>query len=117
MTYDPTKSLGERLHISYRSALGHDDKSIFNQLPAGDQSFWEHAALNFVARLSDAPAQAGVNDLRPGLTQAVWTLRNAANVHEADAALSKKVAESGGHAFTARVLRSYANGLEMDANR
>lgn len=55
------------------------------------------------------------SSLKAGMTQAVWVLRNAANTHEAEAALSKKVVESEGHTFAARVLRSYANGLEMDA--
>lgn len=52
-----------------------------------------------------------------GMMQAVWTLRNAANTHEAEAKLSKKVVESEGHNFAARILRSYANGLEIDAER
>lgn len=52
--YDPTKSLGERLHASYREALGHldGDRSNFSKLPADDQAFWNRAAVNFVARLS-----------------------------------------------------------------
>ena len=53
-SYDPTKSLGERLHASYREALGHLDgeRSNFSRLPAEDQAFWDRAAVNFVARLS-----------------------------------------------------------------
>lgn len=54
---------------------------------------------------------------KSGMLQAVWTLRNAANTHEAEAALSKKVVESEGHNFAARILRSYANGLEIDAEK
>ena len=52
--YDATMSLGERLHASYREALGHQDgeRSNFPRLPAGDQAFWNRAAVNFVARLS-----------------------------------------------------------------
>lgn len=51
---DATKSLGERLHASYREALGHLDgeRSNFARLPAEDQAFWNRAAVNFVARLS-----------------------------------------------------------------
>lgn len=52
--YDATKSLGERLHASYREALGHLDgeRSNFARLPVEDQAFWNRAAVNFVARLS-----------------------------------------------------------------
>ena len=85
MTYDPTRSLGERLHISYRSALGHDGKSIFNQLPAGDQAFWERAAVNFVARLSDAPEPYDWSDAEDDIADAIddslgpdWTSRDGA---------------------------------------
>jgi hypothetical protein len=52
-----------------------------------------------------------------GLIQAAWTLRNAANTHEAEAAVGRKVAENEGNAFAARILRSYANGLIMDAEK
>lgn len=52
-----------------------------------------------------------------GVLQAVETLRHASGKHEAEAAASKKVVESEGNMFAARILRSYANGLEMDAER
>lgn len=52
--YDGAKSLGERLHASYREALGHldGDRSNFSRLPVEDQAFWNRAAVNFVTRLS-----------------------------------------------------------------
>lgn len=52
-----------------------------------------------------------------GLLQAVKTLRAASGQHEAQSAGNNKIAESEGHRFAARLLRSYANGLEMDAER
>lgn len=52
-----------------------------------------------------------------GITQAAWTLLNAANVHDADATIGKRIAEIEGNAFAARILRSYANGLIMDAEK
>lgn len=57
MTHDPTKSLGERLHAASREALGHIDgkHSNFPRLPPADQAYWNRAAVNFTARLSDAP--------------------------------------------------------------
>jgi hypothetical protein len=64
----------------------------------------------------DAAVMAAYS-LRAGMMQAVWTLRNAANTHEAEAALNKKAVESEGNSFAARILRSYANGLEMDAEK
>lgn len=52
-----------------------------------------------------------------GMVQAAWTLRNGANVHEAEATISKKVVESEGNNFAARILRSYVSGLIIDAER
>lgn len=51
-----------------------------------------------------------------GMLGAAQTLREAASRHEADAAATKNIAEAGGHALAASILRSYANGLEMMAD-
>jgi len=58
MSYDPTQPLGARLHYAYREAMGHLDRerSLYAKFPAEEQAFWDRAAVNFVARLSDAPA-------------------------------------------------------------
>lgn len=65
----------------------------------------------------DEGASRYVAGFAGGLLQAAWILRNAANNHEADALLSKSVTVSGGHLFAARVLRSYANGLDIEAGK
>lgn len=73
MTYDPTKSLGARLHAASREALGHTDRigiSNFSRLPPADQTYWERAAINFVSRLSDAPDLAAIGQARKAL--AAW---------------------------------------------
>lgn len=54
---------------------------------------------------------------KAGMLQAVQTLRIAAGQHCAEAADSRKVVESSGHLFAQRILASYANGLEMDAEK
>ena len=54
---------------------------------------------------------------KAGMIQAVWSLRNAALTHEAESVASKKVVESQANLMAARLLRSYANGLEMEADR
>lgn len=74
MTYDPTKSLGARLHAASRAALGHTDPigiSNFPRLPPADQTYWERTAVNFVARLSDAPTLTGGAEIRNALRVAL----------------------------------------------
>lgn len=58
MTHDPTKSLGERLLAASREAQGFApdvDASRFGKLDPTAQAYWNRAAVNFTARLSDAP--------------------------------------------------------------
>lgn len=61
MTYDPTKSLGERIQDALFAGFGTMPVPStyrvmpFADLPAEHQASWNRAAVNFVARLSDAP--------------------------------------------------------------
>ena len=88
MTYDPTQSLGARLHAASREALGHADPigiSNFPKLPPSDQTYWERAAVNFVARLSDAPEPYDWSDAEDDIADAIsdsldmdWSSRDGA---------------------------------------
>ncbi len=57
---------------------------------------------------------AGFKD---GLNEAAHTLRVAADNHDFDAEVSKKVLESQAHKLASALFRSWANGIEMNANR
>jgi hypothetical protein len=54
---------------------------------------------------------------RTGLMEAAHTLRTAAEEHRADSRASKKVLEAQAHELAAVLLGSWANGLEINANR
>ena len=61
MTHDPTKSLGERFQDALYAGFGTMPVPAayrvmpFGDLPAAHQVSWNRAAVNFSARLSDAP--------------------------------------------------------------
>lgn len=79
MPYDPTKSLGERFQDALFAGFGTMPVPAayrvmpFAELPAEHQASWNRAAVNFTARLSDAPAP--VDGLIP-----LSTIRNALRV-------------------------------------
>lgn len=52
-----------------------------------------------------------------GMHEAVKILRDAALLHEAENVASKKVVESEANLMAARILRSYANGIEIEADK
>lgn len=52
-----------------------------------------------------------------GLHQAAFILRSDASMAETSSILTKRVAHSSGDLFAAALLRSYANGLEMEADK
>ncbi|MDO8800084.1 hypothetical protein [Phenylobacterium sp.] len=101
-------------------------------LPGGKLDDATYEAIESALDRADAPCQApdgrwltlaervarlSAESFKSGMLKAMATLHYASAQHYADAVASKKVVESEGHTFAARILQSYANGLEMDAER
>lgn len=55
--------------------------------------------------------------LKAGMIKAMIVLHEASVRYYADAEANKKIAESEGQRFAARILQSFANGLEMEAEK
>lgn len=58
-----------------------------------------------------------LNGFCDGLNEAARTLREAARGHMEDGAASKKVLEAQAHQLAAALLASWANGLQINAER
>jgi hypothetical protein len=75
--------------------------------------------MEYMEQQAQNALEGGLHDqaYRDGLMRAAEMLRNAAYDYETESAESRKIHASEGARFAAILLRSWANGIEMEANK